>query len=395
MNKNILNTGIQEFINKNLNADISSVLLKKPFFKEVSNQELAEQIQSKIKCKIKLPTWFNTPNIYYPNKLNIEQTSSEITAAYKAHLVSGNLLADITGGFGVDSFFFSKHVKKVIHCELNPSLSEIAKHNFSQLNTANIETVIGDGLQYLQKTDKTFSWIYADPSRRNEARNKVFLLEDCQPNIPATIELLFSKTDRVLLKTSPLLDISSGLKSLPNTAEVHIVAVNNEVKELLWVLHKILPKEQDINISTVNIKKEKNEQFQFFISEEKNSAPIYGPPETYLYEPNPAILKSGGFNVIASKLGLKKLHPNSHLYTSQLLKEFPGRVFKLTAIMPFSKSNVKSHLTGQKMNLSVRNFPEPVENFKKKHKISDGGEDYNFLTTNYLNERIIIFSKKN
>lgn len=394
MNKSILNTGIQEFMSKNLNTDISSVLLKKPFFKEVSNQELAEQIQSKAKCKNKLPTWFKTPNIYYPNKLNIEQTSSEITASYKAHLVSGNLVADITGGFGVDSFFFSKLLKRVVYCEVNPTLAEIAKHNFSQLDCKNIETVSGDGLQYLQQTHRTFDWVYADPSRRNEARNKVFLLEDCQPNIPANIKLLFSKTDRVLLKTSPLLDISSGLKSLPNTAEVHIVAVNNEVKELLWVLHKILPKEQDIKISTVNIKKEKTEQFQFFLSEEKNSTPIYGQPETYLYEPNPAILKSGGFNVMASKLGLIKLHPNSHLYTSQLLKEFPGRVFKVTAITPFSKSNVKSHLTGQKMNLSVRNFPESVEKFKKKHKITDGGENYIFLTTNYLNERIIIFSKK-
>lgn len=395
MNKIILNTGIQLFINKNLNTDISSVLLKKPFFDEVTNQELAEQIQSKNKCKDKLPTWYSTPNIYYPNKLNIEQTSSETTAAYKANLVSGNLLADITGGLGVDSFSFSKQVKKVIHCELNPTLSEIAQHNFSQLNTANIETVIGDGLQYLQKTDKTFSWIYADPSRRNEARNKVFLLDDCLPNIPANIDLLFSKTAKVLLKTSPLLDISSGLKSLSNTAQVHIVAVNNEVKELLWVLHKNLPKEQDVNIRTVNIKKEKTEEFQFFLSEEKNSVPIYGQPETYLYEPNPAILKSGGFNSIASRLGVNKLHPNTHLYTSHLKKEFPGRVFKITQVLPFSKSNVKSHITGQKMNLSTRNFPETVDSVRKKHKIKDGGENYIFLTTNYLNERIIILSKKN
>src|SRR5690606_18811705 len=129
LNKHILHNDIQEFINNHLSSDINSILLKKTTFENVSTKELVEQMEAKNKCKTKLSTWHNQPNIYYSNKLNIEQTSSEITAEFKSKLIHGNRIIDLTGGFGVDCFYFSKQFKEVIHCELNENLSEIVKYN--------------------------------------------------------------------------------------------------------------------------------------------------------------------------------------------------------------------------------------------------------------------------
>ena len=187
MNKDILNIEIQEFIDLNLKTDLSKLLLKGMPFPSIEPHRIIEQIESKKRSEKKLPTWFNTPNIYYPNKLNIEQTSSEITAKYKANLVSGESLIDLTGGFGVDAYFFSKHIKEVRHCEINTELYELVKHNYKTLYTSNIESINGDGIHALKRLDQPFDWIYIDPSRRDESQEKVFLLSDCTPKI---------KTDR-------------------------------------------------------------------------------------------------------------------------------------------------------------------------------------------------------
>ena len=184
MNLNILHNNIQQFIRDNINADISKILFKGISFPDVTTQELVAQIEAKKKCQHKLPTWFNTANIYYPNKLNIEQTSSEITAKYKSGLIKGTTIIDLTGGFGVDCFYFSKKIKTVIHCEIDSKLSEIVQHNYQQLKAENIKTIVGDGIDNLQSHNNKYDWIYIDPSRRNDIKGKVFLLGDCLPNVP-------------------------------------------------------------------------------------------------------------------------------------------------------------------------------------------------------------------
>ena len=179
MNKNRLKTGVQGFIQENIDTDIVSVLLKKSNFDDIDSKELAEQIEAKKKCKSKLPLWYKTTQIYFPNKLNIEQTSSEKTAAYKAKIVAGESLLDLTGGFGIDSYFFSKKMSEIYHCEIDKNLSEIAAHNFKILEAKNIKCVAENGLEFLEKNDAFFDWIFIDPSRRNETKGKVFFLEDC------------------------------------------------------------------------------------------------------------------------------------------------------------------------------------------------------------------------
>ncbi|MCB0447610.1 MAG: class I SAM-dependent methyltransferase, partial [Gelidibacter sp.] len=185
MNKQLLNINVQEFINDNLNSDITKLLLKGTTFKSIETIEIIEQIEAKNKCKTKLPTWFNSKQIYYPNKLNIEQTSSEITAKYKSNLIDGDSIIDMTGGFGVDCFYFSKRFKNVTHCEINEELSAIVSYNYKQLYIENIKCHSVDGVEFLKQTQQKFDWIYIDPSRRHDSKGKVFFLKDCLPDVPA------------------------------------------------------------------------------------------------------------------------------------------------------------------------------------------------------------------
>lgn len=390
MNKHLLHTSIQQFISDNLTSDISKILFKGTSFPNVTAKEIVEQIEAKNRSQKKLPSWFHTDIIYYPNKLNIEQTSSEITAKYKSELINGDSIIDLTGGFGVDCFYFSKRFKKVAHCEINSELSEIVSYNYQQLKVKNIDTLNVDGIAYLKTQSSKFDWIYIDPSRRNDIKGKVFLLNDCLPNVPENLNQLFSFSDNILIKISPILDITSAINELNFVKEVHVVAVNNEVKELLFILGKGYAEE--INIKTINFQKGKNQYFEFARIE--SDAPIYGLPKKYIYEPNAAILKSGGFAEVANQLGLEKLHQHSHLYTSDRLIDFPGRRFELNHNIPFDKKWLKKLIPSKKANITTRNFPLTVSQIRKKTGLKDGGGQYLFCTIDCINKNIILICQK-
>lgn len=391
MNKNILHPEVQSYINNNLKVSIEQFIFKGSPFKDVSVQELANQVIAKQKSEKKLPIWFQTKNIYYPPKLSIEQTSSEITAKYKSKLVNGDSIIDITGGFGVDCYAFSKRFKKVVHCEINEELSEIVSYNYQQLEVSNIRTVATDGLEYLKNTSEKFDCIYIDPSRRNDTKGKVFLLSDCLPNVPENLDFLFEMSDTILVKNSPILDISSTINELKFVKEIHVVALNNEVKELLFLLTK-KPK-QLIKINTVNVLKNNIQEFSFGLGSSFKSE--YSTPLKYLYEPNSAVLKSGGFNQIANQQKVDKLHQHSHLYTSEkLVKDFPGRIFEINNVFTYNKKKVKKQITDTKANITIRNFPKTVAQLRKETKLKDGGNTYLFFTTNINDELIVIDCRK-
>lgn len=392
MNKAILNNEIQEYIENNINSSITDLILKGTNFNNIKTTEIVEQIEAKKRSKKKLPTWFHTKNIYFPNKLNIEQTSSETTAVYKASLVSGERLIDLTGGFGVDSFYFSKKIKNVIHCEINRTLSELVSYNYKQLEVDNINCIAKNGIQVLNEIQYSLSWIFIDPSRRDDIKGKVFLLKDCIPNVPEHLSILFKHTDNVMIKTSPLLDISSTINELKYVKNLHVVAVNNEVKELLWILKHNYTK--DIEIKTLNIKKGTKDCFNFSLKKEAEAKENYSEPLSYLYEPNAAILKAGAFKYLAEKLNLKKLHKHSHLYTSNKLVKFPGRCFTIKVVTHYNKKIFKREFKEKKANITTRNFPYSVNQIRSKLSLKDGGEDYLFFTTDIDNNKIIIVTKK-
>jgi len=387
LNKELLNIEVQDFIKK-YKKNIAELFFLESPFQNVTIQELIQQIESRSKIEKKLPTWYHFDGIYYPPKLNLEQTSSEITAKYKASLLKGNTLADLTGGFGIDSFYFSEVFKKVYHFEHNSILSKIAAHNFKVLKKHTIQCVPENGMEWVAK--EKYDVIYVDPSRRHDSKGKVFLLKDCEPNIPENLTELLNGCDLLLLKTSPMLDITAGLNELNSVFKIHIVAVENEVKELLWFLKKGF--EGIPEITTINLTKGASEKFEFQFNQK--TEPVYSLPQRFLYEPNAALMKSGAFNLLSEAFKINKLHRHTHLYTSNMLCEFPGRRFLIEKVISYSKSTVRKELTIKKANISTRNFPENVATLQKKWNIKDGGDHYLFFITVEKNQKVVLVCSK-
>lgn len=391
MNKAILHPEVQKFILKNQKVDLPQLILKGSPFPEITIQEIAIQIAALKKAQKKLPTWYAKSSIIYPEALNLEQTSSEITAKYKASLINGDNLIDLTGGFGIDDYYFADNFKVVTHCEIYTELSEIVAHNFNVLEKKNIKTINCDSIKFLNEHEKQYTWIYLDPARRDDHGGKVFRLDQCTPNIVEHLDLLFNRTNNILIKTSPLLDIKAGILELDNVKEVHIVSVNNEVKELRWVIEKNYT--DSIKIKTVNFLKESIQNFEGWFNADEESYSL-SLPLNYLFEPNPAIMKSGLFGTLTKETETSKLHQNSQLYTSQKLVKFPGRIFEIIEILEYNKKHLKKYFKSKKANITIRNFPKSVEALREELKIKDGGVLYLFFTTDMNNRKIVLSCKK-
>lgn len=386
----LLRPEVQEFIIEKTGTDITRLALQKNPFADIDFRMILNQIEARSKIRLKLPTWFEARNIVYPSKISLEQTSSETTAGYKSGLASPESVIDLTGGFGVDDYYFSKKTEQVVHCEINADLTEIARHNFARLGARNISCVNGDSHEALKSFNRKFGTLYVDPSRRHDAKGKVFLLKDCLPNVPESLDFYFRHTDSILIKTAPLLDISAGLNELESVKSIHVIAVENEVKELLWELEKQYSGK--ITVQTVNFNKGKIETFAFQWDSEVPSQ--FGSPKKYLYEPNSAIMKSGGFAQIGAAFNLEKLHLHSHLYTSDNLVDFPGRVFEIHSFFDYSSAGMKRHFSHSQSNITTRNFPETVEKIRKKWNIKDGGNQYAFFTTDATIGKIVLLCAK-
>lgn len=390
----LLRAEVQEFIQQHRHQPLDSLALSKSPFSEIPMYVLVEQIEGWQKAKEKLPQWNETNGILFPKRVSMEQCSSELSANYKTSIVKGNSLMDMTGGFGVDVAVFAKKIPKTTYCEQNQSLKTIAQHNFNLFNLNNIHCLSCNALSYLYENPSLmFDWIYVDPSRRDEKGDRVHALKDCSPDLTAALPLLFNHTQNILVKLSPMLDISQVINELQHVREVHVVAINNEVHEVLYVLQQGFSKEADIH--AVNLNQEGCFDFKFTFSEEKNQPLILQTPQQFLYEPNAAILKSGAFKSVCTYFNVNKLHKNSHLYTSEnFISHFPGRSFKIEKVVIYGKQTQQEISSIYKANIAVRNFPQSVENLRNRLKIKEGGENYLFFTTLSNEKKAVLFCQK-
>jgi predicted RNA methylase len=368
INNTILNPEFQEFLLSIEYEDIKSIGLKKSPFPSISAAEIAQQLKGLQVSKHKFPTLYSTKNIYFPPSVNLEQASSEATANYKANLVKGKSLVDLTAGFGIDTTAFAKSFEKVYHIEQNEALSEIVKHNSSIL-APNLETYTGTFQSFFEENPSLkFDVIYLDPARRNSSGRK-FILEDLEPNILEWLPTFFEKSDKVIIKLSPLLDITSTLQQIDYISEIHIIALKNEVKDFLLILDKNHSTKNPL-IKAVNLEANQNE-FNFHYEDEQDSIASFGDIQHYIYEPNVAILKTGAFKLLSQKYKLNKLHQNTHLYTSdEIMSDFPGKIYYVNQQI----ENPKKEILKMKANLLVKNFNQPIDVIKKKFKIVDGGD---------------------
>ncbi len=385
----ILTEADKVFIKKNLFEKVEKLLLSSQLQQLPNFKFIAEQINSRQKIKDKLPSWYQNLDLILPKSISVEQSSSEITANYKSNLFSGELMIDLTGGLGIDFFAFSKNFKKGIYCEQNIELKNIAEKNAQTLGIKNTEFHSENSIDFIEKFNGAANLIYLDPARRNTLGGKVFSLSDCEPNILEIKDLLFKKTNKILLKCSPMLDISQAINQLENVTATYIITTDNEVKELLFVLEKNIIKPKFTKV--VHFYKQKIDEFTFTFENETALNSAISKPLKYIYEPHAGLMKAAAFKSISDKFNLAKLHQNTHLYTSnELLGHFQGRIFELKDILKVDKKLIKTKIPDLKANLTVRNFPDTVANLKKKLGLTDGGAHYLFACTNNLNEKIIL-----
>lgn len=368
MNPTILTKEFQDYLKTIEREDIKSIGLKKSLFDEISSAEIAQQLKGIQVSKYKFPTLYSTENIYFPPSINLEQASSEATAMYKSTLIKGKNLIDLTAGFGIDTMAFAKSFEKVYHIEQNPELSEIVKHNANIL-APNLETYTGTFQSFFEENPTLkFDVIYLDPARRNSSGRK-FILEDLEPNILEWIPTFFKKSEKIMIKLSPLLDITSTLQQIDSISEIHIVALKNEVKDFLIILDKNSSTKNPL-IKAINLESNQTE-FSFNFEDEYNANASFSSIQKYIYEPNVAILKTGAFKLLSEKLELFKLHQNTHLYTSnKRIENFPGKIYLIEQQI----NHPKKEILKSKANLLVKNYNQPIDIIKKKFKITDGGE---------------------
>ncbi len=394
------------FIREHRRDDVRSLALQARRYPSVDMPAAITQISGRQIAKEKIPAWAGNENILYPAHLSLEQCSSQVTAQYKAEII-GNLprtrqehpakagtFTDLTGGFGIDCAFLSSRFGHATYVERQEALCRIAAHNFPALGLNHISVCHADSVRHLQEMEPV-DCIFIDPARRDGHGGKTVAIGDCEPDIAALEELLLRKARHVLVKLSPMLDLTLALNDLKHVREAHIVSVGNECKELLLLLGQgeTLPTD-DIPIHCVNFTSAPAPQALVFTrGQEKECACPYTPLlKPYLYEPNASVLKAGAFRSLSSLYKIEKLHPNSHLYTSDsLLPDFPGRKFRITSSCGFGKKEVKEMLAAEKKaNLTVRNFPATVAELRKRLKLAEGGDTYLFATTLADGKKVLI-----
>lgn len=397
-----LSAAEQAFIQENRAADVNALLLQRPPA-GMDIKKLAGQILARQKAQGKLPTWYARADLLFPPALSVEQASSERAAQYKASLVQGAWLIDLTGGMGVDTWAFARRVDRVVYMEQQTELAALAAYNLPRLGCSNVDVRAGDGLLLLGQTDlpgnqKKADWLYLDPHRRNEQGGRVVKLDDCEPDLtqPGVVDRLFTHAQTILVKVSPLLDIDMALRQLGNrVSAVHVVAVLGEVKELLFVIGNQSIDKNNIQFNTVNLLPERTIGFQFRWQQEQEAGVTLGDPQRYLYEPNAAVLKAGAFRLVATRFGLTKLAPNSHLYTSQALQpDFPGRIFCLRDMVKPDRKILQQKVPELKANLTVRNFPQTVAELRKKLSLREGGSLYILATTLQNGDKRLLITQK-
>ena len=419
-------------------------LALRPMPEGVNRTWVLQQIEGYQLAKKKLPHWAKLfeqgANIHFPPHLSMEQCSSEATAKYKAQcLEETSSLIDLTGGFGVDFSYLAPHFSHAVYVEQQAVLCDVARHNLPLLGISNAEVINAtidplpslkgresiDGVTKLIKSspfkgDLEGVFFFLDPARRDSAGNKVFCLEDCSPDITQLQDTLLNIGDAIMVKLSPMLDITQALRQLRCVTDVHVISVKGECKELLIIMRKDKAPEQNITYHCVNLETEEDKleasthpsAYPHPLPEGKGAANSLeieycatglpslqgrdGERLLFLFEPNASILKAGLQDVFGERYGLSKLHPNSNLYVGkEPIPRVPARQFRIVDVTDFSKANLKRFLKGiSHANLTIRNFPATVQELRKRLKLKEGGNDYLFATTLYDDSHVLIRCEK-
>lgn len=432
-----------EFIVAHRTDDPRQLALQASRFPDVDMPYALSQIQGWQAARRKLPSFAANQDIVYPPHLSMEQCSSEATALYKAEAVRrlldsfkseedasgkgcGTSMTDLTGGFGVDFYFVSRHFSRAQYTERNAELCQVVEHNLKVLGADNATVVCGDAMEQLQTIDPQ-TLIFIDPARRDAHGARTFAISDCTPDVMELLPALRRKARYVMIKLSPMLDWHKAVSDLhPLVTDVDIVAVDGECKELLLTLdmkrggaHKddntqayghdyVSVRCADLPSSSFAFRYTSDGSYAIDVQHASQQDDITPQSATqssllsadhtpsYLYEPNSSVMKAGCFRELELTFGARQISDNSHLFTSErLISGFPGRRFAVDAVTSFNKRQLKEALRDiTNANITVRNFPMTVAILRKKLKLKDGGDTYIFATTTAGGEHVLVITHK-
>ncbi len=383
--KFLLSSEIQEFIKAHEGDDVKALALKKAPDLNCPYPLILDQIKVRQKANIKSPDLYETNGFIFPKNDLYEQASSQPCAVYKASLLAGGSFVDLTAGCGADSFQISKNFVSSVLVERDEYSASLLEHNAKALlNSCYIKSDISikniDAADYMQGMGYADS-IFIDPQRRENGRKALYDFSACSPDITKLLPILKNKAKKILIKASPFLDIEKAIKQLGMVVQVHVVQWRGECKEVLYLLDcedRNRCDESEIIAVNIDDTGSVKNRFSYFMSKEKALNIEFSKPLKYILEPSAAMQKAGGFKSIATHYRIKKIHPNSHIYTADFVPDnFVGKGYEVVGIYP---AKAKS-LPVKKADLVVRNFPMAVKDLRKKLKLLDGGEYRIFATT--------------
>jgi hypothetical protein len=364
------------FLQDNEEKEPESLLLSKALAnKGWDTRLLVRQLKGRRTAKQKFPTLYSNSGILYPPSVSLEQASSEVTARFKASLANGDTIIDLSGGMGIDSYFLSLQCKALIYVEPQQELLEIAAHNFNALQAHHVECLCADAATFLEKYKRHSDLIYIDPSRRKDGK-RLADYKEWEPDIVGLKPQMWKAADKILIKLSPMTDITAVCLALGEVKEVYVVSDRNECKEVLLQLEQHFTGEPRIHAVLLNGTEKK--VYSFYASEEQLASPSFSDPLDYLYEPDVALLKAGAFKKMAVDNEVKKIQAHTHLYTSSTLcSHFPGKTFQVESVKSYSKSNVAALIEKEKdFHVLTRNATVTPEQVKKQFKLVERGNRY-------------------
>lgn len=388
------NPEFKSFISQYSTTDASTLRLKRFDNLKFDKNLAITQIECRRKAKKKLPEL--AEKIAYPTDVSIEQCSSEILAKFHANLFAGcDAVIDLTCGLGIDSFYIAQQTKSVVSIDAAEIVTSAVKHNMHKLGINNVSVVNDFAESYLDKVKNPFSAAFIDPSRRltDDRNSRTYAIKDTVPDLNLIIPQIESRCNFIIVKASPMADISQTISDFPGITEVWILSVKNECKELLFKIDFPQTAKQP-QIHCIDFVANKAIEFTFKFEDKSISIADGTPhPGQQLFVPNASIMKAGAYDIVADKFGLIRLAANSHLYLSDITTnhEYPGRVFSITNVLSLSKPDIKKIKSSVKSaNISCRNFPMKPDDLRKRLKIADGGNDYIFATTLADNSKVLI-----
>ncbi len=392
-----LDTDVEQYIKAHHKEDVHRLALQ--LRGNVNANYILRQIDGLQRLRHKVPLWAKISGIQFPQHLSIEQCSSEATAIYKYEvakrlLPDGGRFVDLTGGFGIDFYFIAHNFDQTVYVERDAELCRLAKNNFSLLGLNDVDIHCSDASAYITDMAHT-DLVFIDPARRSDVGRKVVRISDCSPDIRSLFPTLKKKANFIMIKLSPMLDITTAIHEIPGISEVHVVGNASECKELLIICPGSVNETFYKNTTARIFCHDEQASYSFFTEEEKHVKAVYATQiEAYLYDPSPTVMKSGALRLLTSWYSVKKVSTHSHLYTSDTFCEsFPGRKFRIISARGFSKQEL-SHFKNTQANLAVRGFPDTTENLKKRLKIKDGGDVYIFACQDIKGKKLLIEAKK-